>query len=325
MARLAGEDTILCISPSSNLATGAVAHVSAHPLKKLLDAGVRVALSADDPALFATTTSGEYRFAREKFGLDRRHPPDPRGKRVSRRVLLARGARRGTARPSVRLELVGNLSSDRRSCTASRSDLRTSSSSTGSGSKRSCRSRTCGGSMRRRTTPTRACERARLHEHRLVDGGGAAAGEREVRGLPVRAGEPARAQLRSAVVADDRDDDVGQTRGRDRRGDGPARRPGGLTVVGRLERFRAGSRRATPSMRRRHAWRRDARGAARRERPRRPAASPPARRCRKSASLSPAPRRVPRAPERGGCPETDSVSGAGAAAASRLHPESVFS
>ena len=70
MARLAGEDTILCISPSSNLATGAVAHVSAHPLKKLLDAGVRVALSADDPALFATTTSGEYRFAREKFGLE---------------------------------------------------------------------------------------------------------------------------------------------------------------------------------------------------------------------------------------------------------------
>ena len=70
MARLAGEDTILCISPSSNLATGAVTHVSAHPLKKLLDAGVRIALSADDPALFATTTSGEYRFAREKLGLE---------------------------------------------------------------------------------------------------------------------------------------------------------------------------------------------------------------------------------------------------------------
>lgn len=69
MARLAGEDTILCVAPSSNLATGAVAHVSAHPLKKLLDAGVRVSLSADDPALFSTTTSGEYRFAREKLGL----------------------------------------------------------------------------------------------------------------------------------------------------------------------------------------------------------------------------------------------------------------
>ncbi len=70
MARLAGEDTILCVAPSSNLATGAVAHVSAHPLKSLLDAGVRVALSADDPALFSTTTAGEYRFAREKLGLE---------------------------------------------------------------------------------------------------------------------------------------------------------------------------------------------------------------------------------------------------------------
>jgi adenosine deaminase len=30
---------------------------------------VRVALSADDPALFSTTTSAEYRFAREKMGL----------------------------------------------------------------------------------------------------------------------------------------------------------------------------------------------------------------------------------------------------------------
>ena len=72
MARLAGEDTILCVAPSSNLATGACAHVSAHPLKKLLDAGVRVALSADDPALFSTSTAGEYRFVREKFGLEER-------------------------------------------------------------------------------------------------------------------------------------------------------------------------------------------------------------------------------------------------------------
>ncbi len=69
MARLAGEDTILCVAPTSNLRTGAVAHVSAHPLKKLLAAGVRVTLSADDPSLFSTTTSGEYRFAREKLGL----------------------------------------------------------------------------------------------------------------------------------------------------------------------------------------------------------------------------------------------------------------
>ncbi len=70
MARLAEEDTILCVAPTSNLRTGAVAGAAAHPLKTLLDAGVRVTLSADDPSLFGTTTSGEYRFAREQLGLD---------------------------------------------------------------------------------------------------------------------------------------------------------------------------------------------------------------------------------------------------------------
>ncbi len=69
LQRLAEEDTILCVAPTSNLRTGAVAHVTAHPLRKLLDAGVRVTLSADDPILFATTTRGEYDFAREKLGL----------------------------------------------------------------------------------------------------------------------------------------------------------------------------------------------------------------------------------------------------------------
>jgi adenosine deaminase len=68
MARLAFEDTILCVAPTSNIQTGA-APAGAHPLKKLLDAGVRVTLSADDPVLFRTTTRGEYRLARERFGL----------------------------------------------------------------------------------------------------------------------------------------------------------------------------------------------------------------------------------------------------------------
>ena len=69
MQRLAEEDTILCVAPTSNLQTGAVSHVAAHPLQRLLEAGVRVTLSADDPVLFGTTTRGEYDFAREKLGL----------------------------------------------------------------------------------------------------------------------------------------------------------------------------------------------------------------------------------------------------------------
>lgn len=70
MGRLIEEDVILCVAPSSNVATGAVTSLEAHPLPRLLEAGVRVALSADDPLLFATTTAGEYRMARERFGLE---------------------------------------------------------------------------------------------------------------------------------------------------------------------------------------------------------------------------------------------------------------
>jgi adenosine deaminase len=69
LERLAEEDTILCVAPTSNLRTGAVGHVAAHPLRRLLDAGVRVTLSADDPVLFSTTTRGEYDLARTKLGL----------------------------------------------------------------------------------------------------------------------------------------------------------------------------------------------------------------------------------------------------------------
>lgn len=67
--RLAGERTTLCVAPSGNVATGAVRSLEDHPLRRLLEAGVRVALSADDPLFFATTTAGEYRVARERLGL----------------------------------------------------------------------------------------------------------------------------------------------------------------------------------------------------------------------------------------------------------------
>lgn len=68
--RLVDEDTILCVAPSGNVATGAVTGFEKHPLPRLLAAGVRVALSADDPLLFATSTAGEYAVARDRFGLD---------------------------------------------------------------------------------------------------------------------------------------------------------------------------------------------------------------------------------------------------------------
>jgi adenosine deaminase len=67
--RLARERTTLCVAPTGNVATGAVKSFEDHPLRRLMESGVRVALSADDPLLFATTTANEYRVARERLGL----------------------------------------------------------------------------------------------------------------------------------------------------------------------------------------------------------------------------------------------------------------
>jgi adenosine deaminase len=69
MARLAEEGTVLCVAPTSNRATGAVPSLAAHPLPRLLEAGVRVAIAADDPILFATTTRREYEVVRDELGL----------------------------------------------------------------------------------------------------------------------------------------------------------------------------------------------------------------------------------------------------------------
>jgi adenosine deaminase len=69
LARLAGLGITLWVAPTGNVATGAVGSVESHPLPRLVRAGVSVALSADDPLLFATTTAGEHAAAREAMGL----------------------------------------------------------------------------------------------------------------------------------------------------------------------------------------------------------------------------------------------------------------
>ncbi len=57
----------ICIT--SNLRTGAVASLGAHPLRRLYDAGVRVTLNTDDPAMFGTTLEREYEIAAAAFGF----------------------------------------------------------------------------------------------------------------------------------------------------------------------------------------------------------------------------------------------------------------
>ena len=57
----------VCIT--SNVATGAVESLEAHPVRRLFDAGVPITLNTDDPAIFDTTLSGEYDLAARQFGF----------------------------------------------------------------------------------------------------------------------------------------------------------------------------------------------------------------------------------------------------------------
>ena len=57
------------VSVSSNVYTRSVPSLEAHPLSRLLVAGVRVTFNTDDPAIFNLTLSKEYALLQRAFGL----------------------------------------------------------------------------------------------------------------------------------------------------------------------------------------------------------------------------------------------------------------
>jgi adenosine deaminase len=63
--RLAATGVTLEVCPSSNVALGVAANPAAVPVRTLFDAGVRIALGADDPLLFGRRLVRQYEIARD--------------------------------------------------------------------------------------------------------------------------------------------------------------------------------------------------------------------------------------------------------------------
>lgn len=58
------------VCPSSNVHTGAAASLAAHPLRRMLDAGLSVSLSTDNRLMSGVSLSDEWRHAAQTMGLD---------------------------------------------------------------------------------------------------------------------------------------------------------------------------------------------------------------------------------------------------------------
>jgi len=59
------------VCPTSNVCTRQVPGLAAHPLPRLLEQGLFVTLNSDDPPMFGTTLTEEYRRAASALGLGR--------------------------------------------------------------------------------------------------------------------------------------------------------------------------------------------------------------------------------------------------------------
>jgi adenosine deaminase len=57
------------ICPTSNVLTRAVESLESHPVRQLYDAGLRITINTDDPAICGVTLTDEYTLLAEKFGF----------------------------------------------------------------------------------------------------------------------------------------------------------------------------------------------------------------------------------------------------------------
>lgn len=71
LAELRERGVTLEVCPGSNLALGLYPSLAAHPVKRLMQAGLRVTLNSDDPPFFATDVAAEYANVAATHGLGR--------------------------------------------------------------------------------------------------------------------------------------------------------------------------------------------------------------------------------------------------------------
>jgi adenosine deaminase/aminodeoxyfutalosine deaminase len=69
LRELRDRDIPLEVCVTSNVQTGAVASLEAHPVRRLYDAGVPIVLNTDDPGVFGVTLTGEFELAARQFGF----------------------------------------------------------------------------------------------------------------------------------------------------------------------------------------------------------------------------------------------------------------
>ncbi|MFH8382886.1 adenosine deaminase [Kitasatospora sp. NPDC018058] len=99
MARLADRQITCEVCPSSNVALGVYERPEDVPLRRLFDAGVPLALGADDPLLFGSRLAAQYDLARDVLGFSDAELAE-----------LARQSVRGSCAPeAVRKELLADI------------------------------------------------------------------------------------------------------------------------------------------------------------------------------------------------------------------------
>jgi adenosine deaminase len=92
-ARLVRERVCLTVCPLSNVALRVVGSIDAHPLRRMLEAGLRVTVNSDDPAYFGGYLHDNYVHAAEALDLSE-----------EQLVTLARNAIEGSFAPPARKE-----------------------------------------------------------------------------------------------------------------------------------------------------------------------------------------------------------------------------